>query len=201
MKLIYYKNKTIIEKSDKQSFVFDGKVNLSENIKLKNCKAFESVESAKDFIDFGDTDENDLPNIVYQIIINPGSEDEEIQELTDENLAQELFDGLKIDPAPNYRMIKLVKYDYAQDYEEILDFEDYAGETAVPDRPINESSESESGISTEYEILTQLASIANSAKKYYESFNKSHSVDDVDAAISNIGKMIDNLKALYGKLV
>ncbi len=201
MRIISYKNKVILERAESEVFVLNctaDQLKESRNLKLKGSKICESVESAKDYIDFGDADEYSLPNIVYQVIINPGDEDEEIQELTDINLAQELFDGLKIDPADNYKMIKLVKYDYEQDSEEILDFEDYDGRTAITENL--EESVDENTLSDEYQVLNTLASVVSVAKRHYEKYNETASVDLIDSAVSNLSKLISNLDALKSKL-
>lgn len=201
MRIISYKDKVILERAEDTVFVLNctaEQLKESRNLKLKGCKICESVESAKDYIDFGDADEYKLPNVVYQVIINPGAEDEEIQELTDLNLAQELFDGLKVNPADHYKMIKLVKFNYEEDAEEILDFEDYEGSTRIPES-IKESID-DSALSDEYQVLSQLSSIVSVAKRCYEKYNETKHVDLIDVAIINISKCISNLDALKSKL-
>lgn len=201
MRIISYKDKVILERAEDTVFVLNctaEQLKESRNLKLKGCKICESVESAKDYIDFGDADEYELPNVVYQVIINPGAEDEEIQELTDLNLAQELFDGLKVNPADYYKMIKLVKFNYEEDAEEILDFEDYEGSTKIPES-IEESID-DSALSDEYRVLSQLSSIVSVAKRCYEKYNETKHVDLIDVAIVNISKCISNLDALKSKL-
>lgn len=203
MRIISYKNKVILERAENSVCILDCSAEQfkeSRNLKLrlKGSKICESVEQAKDYIDFGDADEYELPNVVYQVIINPGDEDEEIQELTDMNLAQELFDGLKVNPADNYKMIKLVKYDYEQDSEEILDFEDYDGRTAIPESL--EESVDENTLSDEYQVLSTLASIVSVAKRHYEKYNETASVDLIDSAVANLSKLVNNLDALKSKL-
>lgn len=201
MRIISYKDKVILERAEDTVFILNctaEQLKESRNLKLKGCKICESVESAKDYIDFGDADEYELPNVVYQVIINPGAEDEEIQELTDLNLAQELFDGLKVNPAEHYKMIKLVKFNYEEDAEEILDFEDYEGSTKIPES-IRESID-DSALSDEYQVLSQLSSIVSVAKRCYEKYNETKHVDLIDLAIVNISKCISNLDALKSKL-
>lgn len=205
MRIISYKDKVILERAEDTVFVLNctaEQLKESRNLKLKGCKICESVESAKDYIDFGDADEYELPNVVYQVIINPGAEDEEIQELTDLNLAQELFDGLKVNPADHYKMIKLVKFNYEEDAEEMLDFEDYEGSTKIPES-VNEGFEdadSESAIATEYTVLHCLAMITNKAKKCYEMYDDTHDVIYIDEAIDSISARLDILKEIKSKL-
>lgn len=201
MRIISYKDKVILERAEDTVFILNctaEQLKESRNLKLKGCKICESVESAKDYIDFGDADEYELPNVVYQVIINPGAEDEEIQELTDLNLAQELFDGLKVNPADHYKMIKLVKFNYEEDAEEILDFEDYEGSTKIPESI--EESVDDSALSDEYQVLSQLSSIVSVAKRCYEKYNETKHVDLIEVAIVNISKCISNLDALKSKL-
>lgn len=192
IKLLKYKNRIIAVKNESVFILNDNKLDIKERLtskQFKGAKIVESVESAKQAIDFEDSDEYSLPTVVYQIIINPGEDDEEIQELTDLDLAQELFDGLKVDPAEHYHLIKFVRYDYDQDSEEILDFVDFTGELGF-----NESLTNSNDINQD--VINYLATIVNTARDMYGKFNTSQNIEDIKDSANKLFTTVDLLKEI-----
>lgn len=192
IKLLKYKNKIIAIKNESVFILNDNKLNIGErltNKQFKGAKLVESVDAAKQSIDFDDADEYVLPTVVYQIIINPGESDEELREFVDINEAQELFDGLKVDPAENYHLIKFVKYDYDQDSEEILDFVDFNNELGF-----NESLTKSDDINQE--VINYLATIVNTARDMYGKFNTSQNIEDIKDRANKLFTTVDLLKEI-----
>ena len=175
---IPYRNKSILLKDD-SVFVMNESLSTNKNGKLdlKSMKKFNNVNEAIEDIDNEFLDEYELPTVVYQVITNYGEDDEYTEELTDLKLAQELFDGLKIDPDPSYKRMKLVKYDYDQDSEEILDFMDFEEdekEKETAKESIDESlhyAEADEKTQKNYDALSALSVLKHRIDLIYADFN------------------------------
>lgn len=210
IKIIHYKNKNIIVKenkvfilnsSDKSTLSESNDINTTNLMKLKDYKVCKSVKDAKKLIDEDSFDDDDyaLPSITYQIITNPGESDEHTEELLDMNLAQTLFDELKIDPDPSYKFIKFVKFDYDNDSEEILDWFDF-----VKDSKNNSANESIEKINEDaqnqlddelsavnFEILGQLVVIKNKIVDAYNDFNNKYDKESLKYDLNTVKRYID----------
>ena len=206
IKKISYRNKSILLK-DNNVFVMKESISSdTDRLDLKSMKKFNTVREAIEDIDSEFLDEYELPTIVYQVITNPGMDDEYTEELTDLKLAQELFDGLKIDPDPSYKMIKFVKYDYDQDSEEILDFMDFEEEKEDEDKDsvrkegLEESllySEADEKTQKNYDALSALSVLKHRIDLIYADFNLNPDTeklkDDLKLISSTADKIIEDI--------
>lgn len=195
IKIIPYRNKSILLKNNdvfvlKESTI---KSNDDSNIEFntKLAKHYNAIEEAIEDIDKEYFDKYELPTIVYQIIINPGADDEHIEELTDMYLAQELFDNLKVDPDPSYNSIKLVKFDYDNDSEEILDSMDFNDETRVTTESIDDNNRDDETIAKNFNLLGRLAKVRHKIDNIYNEFNEKPDVESLRYDLDNVYKSIE----------
>lgn len=196
IKIIPYRDKSILLKNDKVFILKESKNSsdgkLDTSIKIDRTYKCASIDEAIDQIDKDYFDKYDLPTVVYQVIINPGDKDEHTEELTDMYLAQELFDGLKIDPDPSYKLIKFVKYDYDQDSEEILDFFDFSDKKETTTEALSAKGAVVND-TNDYRVLEFLSKIINSLKESYDSFNDKPDNDTLKYELRLSQKSIEQL--------
>ena len=197
IKIIPYRNKSILLKNDK-AFVLKESVNESEEnndikFNIKSADSYDSIEEAIDAIDSDYFDKYELPTVVYQVIVNPGEDDEHTEELTDLFLAQELFDGLKVDPADYYKSIKLVKFNYENDSEEILDFVDFSETKKTTDESVISEDVDEEKLSRNYNLLGRLANIKRQIEAIYDDFNDRSDTDILEYNLKLVKTSLDQL--------
>ena len=204
IKFIQYKDRTIIVKNE-SIFITDKPILKSElqeskqKLNLKNLRVCESVATAKSLIDFdvANTDESTLANTAYHIVINPDSDTEEIQELTDIYLAQDLFDTMKTDPANEYDYIKLVEYDYATGEETLLDEVDFSG---MFSESVNESTDNNDDdsieFSDEYNLTVNLVNLCSAANFAYETFSKTRDFNSIARDVDSMYNIVNTLKTI-----